>query len=71
MHVPAQYFLDYTRFMRPFERNSYPLNISANTLPGYRITPAISAAYFVLLVGVWPGVKFLSIRVTQPADQST
>ena len=57
--------------MRAFERKSYPLKISANTLPGYRITAAIKAAYFVLLVGVWRGIKFLSIRVTRPATQST
>ncbi len=71
MHLSTQFFLDYARFMRAFERKSYPLKSSANALPDYRITLAISAAYFVLIVGVWPGVKFLSIRVTRPATQST
>jgi len=51
--------------------NRILLKISASTLQGYWITLGIIAVYFVLLIGVWLGIKFLSIRVTQPITQST
>jgi len=51
--------------------NRILLKISVCTLPGYWITMGIIAAYFVILIGVWLGIKFLSIRVTQPITQST
>jgi len=71
LHVSTQLFLDYARIMRAFERKSYPLKISASTLQGYWITLGIIAAYFVLIVAAWLGIKLLSIRVTRPATQST
>jgi len=53
------------------KRNRIQLKISASTLQGYWITIGIIAAYFVILIGVWLGIKFLSIRVTQPITQNT
>jgi len=57
--------------MRAFERKSYPLKISASTLQGCWITLGIIAAYFLLLIGVWLGIKLLGIRLVQPITQST
>ncbi|MFB0515596.1 MAG: hypothetical protein ACETWG_03205 [Candidatus Neomarinimicrobiota bacterium] len=48
-----------------------PMNVFANTLQGYWITVGIIVAYFIFIIALWRGIKFLRFRADKPVHLRT